>query len=91
MKKLFSKIETKIDPPKESKGGQSLVGKVFQIGKHNTVTVEDIIAEGNFNLFSNNFESFFYHFAYYILTLLPKQGALRLYSWSELQMGQNMH
>lgn len=47
MKKLFSKIETKIDPStKESKGGQSLVGKVFQIGKQNSVTVEDIIAEG---------------------------------------------
>ena len=48
MKKLFSKIETKIDPAqKESKGGQSLVGKVFQIGKQHSVTVEDIIAEGN--------------------------------------------
>lgn len=48
MKKLFSKIETKIDPSqKESKGGQSLVGKVFQVGKQNAVTVEDIIAEGN--------------------------------------------
>jgi len=47
MKKLFSKIETKIDPsPKDSKTGQSLVGKVFQIGKQHTVTVEDIIAEG---------------------------------------------
>jgi hypothetical protein len=47
MKKLFSKIETKIDPSqKESKGGQSLVGKVFQVGKQYSVTVEDIIAEG---------------------------------------------
>lgn len=47
MKKLFSKIETKIDPSqKDSKSGQSLVGKVFQIGKQHTVTVEDIIAEG---------------------------------------------
>ena len=52
MKKLFSKIETKIDPAlKESKGGQSLVGKVFQIGKQ-TVTVEDIIAEGKINFYS---------------------------------------
>lgn len=50
MKKLFSKIETKIDPSqKESKGGQSLVGKVFQIGKQISVTVEDIIAEGEEN------------------------------------------
>lgn len=47
MKKLFSKIETKIDPSqKESKSGQSLVGKVFQVGKQHSVTVEDIIAEG---------------------------------------------
>jgi len=50
MKKLFSKIETRIDPAqKESKGassGQSLVGKVFQVGKQHSVTVEDIIAEG---------------------------------------------
>lgn len=47
MKKLFSKIETKIDPSqKESKGGQGLVGKVFQVGKQFSVTVEDIIAEG---------------------------------------------
>lgn len=49
MKKLFSKIETKIDPSqKESKGGQGLVGKVFQVGKQFSVTVEDIIAEGGF-------------------------------------------
>jgi len=49
MKKLFSKIETKIDPSqKDSKSGQSLVGKVFQVGKQHTVTVEDIIAEGGF-------------------------------------------
>ena len=48
MKKLFSKIETKIDPSqKESKGGQSLVGKVFQVSKQYSVTVEDIIAEGD--------------------------------------------
>lgn len=47
MKKLFSKIETKIDPSqKESKGGQSLVGKVFQTSKQHSVVVEDIIAEG---------------------------------------------
>ena len=51
MNKLFSKIETKIDPAqKESKGGQSLVGKVFQIGKQHSVTVEDIIAEGNISI-----------------------------------------
>ena len=50
MKKLFSKIETKIDPSqKDSKSGQSLVGKVFQIGKQHNVTVEDIIAEGIFS------------------------------------------
>ena len=47
MKKLFSKIETKIDPSqKEYKGGQSLVGKVFQTSKQHSVVVEDIIAEG---------------------------------------------
>lgn len=47
MKKLFSKIETKIDPSqKESKSGQGLVGKVFQVGKQHSVTVDDIIAEG---------------------------------------------
>lgn len=43
MKKLFSKIETKID--NTSKEVNSYIGKVFTVGKI-TVTVEDILAEG---------------------------------------------
>ncbi|XP_076365582.1 uncharacterized protein LOC143254379 isoform X2 [Tachypleus tridentatus] len=47
MKKLFSKLENKIEQsPKEA---TSFVGKVFNVGKFN-VTVEDIIAEGGFAL-----------------------------------------
>ncbi|KYB28782.1 AP2-associated protein kinase 1-like Protein [Tribolium castaneum] len=45
MKKLFSKIETKID--NTSKEGNSYIGKVFTVGRQ-TVTVEDILAEGGF-------------------------------------------
>ncbi|XP_044268991.1 serine/threonine-protein kinase sel-5 isoform X2 [Tribolium madens] len=45
MKKLFSKIETKID--NTSKEGNSSIGKVFTVGRQ-TVTVEDILAEGGF-------------------------------------------
>lgn len=43
MKKLFSKIETKID--NTSKETNSFVGKVFTIGRI-VVTIEDVIAEG---------------------------------------------
>ncbi|XP_013776975.1 uncharacterized protein LOC106461676 [Limulus polyphemus] len=47
MKKLFSKLENKIEQsPKEA---TSFVGKVFNVGKF-SVTVEDIIAEGGFAL-----------------------------------------
>jgi hypothetical protein len=44
MKKLFSKIETKID--NTSREVNNYVGKVFTVGRQ-TVTVEDILAEGN--------------------------------------------
>lgn len=43
MKKLFSKIETKID--NTAKETNNYVGKVFTVGRL-TVTVEDILAEG---------------------------------------------
>ncbi|KAJ8959476.1 hypothetical protein NQ318_022173 [Aromia moschata] len=45
MKKLFSKIETKID--NTSREVNSYVGKVFTVGRQ-SVTVEDILAEGGF-------------------------------------------
>lgn len=45
MKKLFSKIETKIDST--AKEPNSYVGKVFVVGRM-TVTVEDVLAEGGF-------------------------------------------
>ncbi|XP_049839781.1 uncharacterized protein LOC126284689 isoform X2 [Schistocerca gregaria] len=45
MKKLFSKIETKID--NTTKEPNSYVGKVFVVGRM-TVTVEDVLAEGGF-------------------------------------------
>ncbi|KAJ8919930.1 hypothetical protein NQ315_006459 [Exocentrus adspersus] len=45
MKKLFSKIETKIDTT--SREGNNYIGKVFTVGRQ-TVTVEDILAEGGF-------------------------------------------
>lgn len=44
MKKLFSKIETKID--NTSKETTSCIGKVFTVGRQ-TVTVEDVLAEGS--------------------------------------------
>lgn len=44
MKKLFSKIETKID--NTSRESNNYMGKVFTVGRQ-TVTVEDILAEGN--------------------------------------------
>lgn len=47
MKKLFSKIETKIDTT--SKETNNYVGKVFTIGRI-TVTVEDVLAEGIFSI-----------------------------------------
>lgn len=47
MKKLFSKIETKID--NTSKETNNVVGKAFTVGRL-TVTVEDILAEGELNL-----------------------------------------
>ena len=43
MKKLFSKIEKNID--NTSKETNSFVGKVFTVGRQ-TVTVEDVLAEG---------------------------------------------
>ena len=43
MKKLFSKIETKID--NTAKEPNSYVGKVFVVGRM-TVAVEDVLAEG---------------------------------------------
>lgn len=52
MKKLFSKIETKIDTT--SKETNNYVGKSFTIGRH-TVTVEDILAEGNHFIHANYF------------------------------------
>lgn len=45
MKRLLSKIETKID--NTSKETNNYVGKVFQVGR-TTVTVEEILAEGGF-------------------------------------------
>ncbi|CAG9860546.1 unnamed protein product [Phyllotreta striolata] len=45
MKKLFSKIETKID--NTSRESNNYVGKVFTVGRQ-TVTVEDVLAEGGF-------------------------------------------
>lgn len=45
MKKLFSKIETKID--NTSREINNYIGKVFTIGKQ-IVTVEDILAEGKY-------------------------------------------
>lgn len=43
MKKLFSKIDSRID----NKEGNNYVGKVFNVGRQ-SVTVEDILAEGGF-------------------------------------------
>lgn len=43
MKKLFSKIETRID--NTAKEPNSYVGKVFVVGRM-TVTVEEVLAEG---------------------------------------------
>ncbi|XP_056630202.1 BMP-2-inducible protein kinase [Diorhabda sublineata] len=45
MKKLFSKIETKID--NTSRESNTYTGKVFTVGRQ-TVTVEDVLAEGGF-------------------------------------------
>lgn len=45
MKKLFSKIETKID--NTSKESSSYIGKVFTVGRQ-SVTVEDVLAEGDY-------------------------------------------
>lgn len=45
MKKLFSKIETKID--NTSKEPNSYVGKAFTVGRM-TVTVEEVLAEGKY-------------------------------------------
>lgn len=50
MKKLFSKIETKID--NTSRESNNYVGKVFQVGRQ-TVTVEEILAEGKHFSFGN--------------------------------------
>lgn len=43
MKKLFSKIETKID--NTAKETNSFVGKTFLVGR-TSVTVEEVLAEG---------------------------------------------
>jgi AP2-associated kinase len=43
MKKLFSKIETKID--NTAREPNSYVGKIFVVGRM-TVTVEEVLAEG---------------------------------------------
>jgi hypothetical protein len=43
MKKLFSKIETKID--NTAKEPNSYIGKMFVVGRM-TVTVEEVLAEG---------------------------------------------
>lgn len=45
MKKLFSKIETRID--NTSKETNNFIGKVFTVGRQNVV-VEDVLAEGGF-------------------------------------------
>jgi len=47
MKKLFSKIETKID--NTSKETNSYVGKAFVVGR-TTVNVEEVLAEGGFSV-----------------------------------------
>lgn len=44
MKKLFSKIETKIE--NTAKETNNYVGKVFLVGR-TSVTVEEVLAEGN--------------------------------------------
>lgn len=50
MKKLFSKIETKID--NTVKEPNSYVGKVFVVGRM-TVSVEEVLAEGKKKLVHN--------------------------------------
>lgn len=47
MKKLFSKIETKID--NTAKETNNFIGKVFAVG-HQNVVVEDVLAEGKFKI-----------------------------------------
>lgn len=64
MKKLFSKIETKID--NTSKETNNYVGKVFTVGRV-TVTVEDVLAEGNFLYFNNVIN----YYCYYFFALIP--------------------
>lgn len=45
MKRLFSKIETKID--NTTRESNNVIGKVFNVGRQ-TVTVEDVLAEGEY-------------------------------------------
>lgn len=45
MKKLFSRFDARGE--QSSKEPNTFIGKVFSVGRF-TVTVEDIIAEGNF-------------------------------------------
>jgi AP2-associated kinase len=45
MKKLFSKLDTRMEG--SAKEPNSYVGKVFVVGRH-SVTVEDVLAEGGF-------------------------------------------
>lgn len=54
MKKLFSKIETKIDNT-SSREVNNFVGKVFTVGRH-TVTVEDVLAEGEMLILEKGLE-----------------------------------
>lgn len=53
MKRLFSKIETKID--NTTRESNNVIGKVFNVGRQ-TVTVEEVLAEG------------IYHFIYEFIT-----------------------
>lgn len=46
MKRLFSKIETKID--NTTRESNNVIGKVFNVGRQ-TVTVEEVLAEGKFD------------------------------------------
>lgn len=45
MKRLFSKIETKID--NTTRESNNVIGKVFNVGRQ-IVTVEEVLAEGKF-------------------------------------------
>lgn len=53
MKRFFSKIETKID--NTTRESNNVIGKVFNVGRQ-TVTVEDVLAEGNIYLIIHYFD-----------------------------------